>query len=156
MNRAVEHYFCGLSAKSFGYFVIRAYEFAPKAYKRNREYHKSNKKIPNPVELVKYSIKIFKWLPGDEDDVSLKELQQINDPYEIGTFVKFCGRFEYDYDEKGFLPVYVETEGTQLMRQIWDQIESKRVHRAWSQARKYVSEPNGGEPELIYDEESCS
>ena len=152
MNRAVKYYLEDMSYTSFGYFVIRAYEFAPEAYTRNKEYHNENKKIPNPIELVKYSIKIFNWLPGEEEKVSLKALQQINDPYEIITFNKFCGRFEYDYDEKGFLPVYIDTEGTQVMKRIWDRIESKRVHRAWSQARKYVSDPKGNEPILIYGE----
>lgn len=153
MNRVVEEFYKRLSWKSYGFFVIRAYEFAPEAYKRNKKYHSQNNKIANPIELVKYSIKIYDWLPpGGEEKVSLKALQQINDPYEVITFDKFCGRFEYDYDEEGFLPVYVEAEGTKVMKQIWDKIESKRVHRAWSQAKKYVSDPKGNEPILIYKE----
>lgn len=140
-----------MNCMSFGYHVIRAYEYAPEAYNKNKEYHTTNKHIANPVELVKYSLKIFKWLPAGEEKVSLKALQQINDPLEIIEFWKFTGQFSYSESKQAFIPMGDTFNGTQRMKEIWDTVEANRVKKAWNKARKIITDPNGDKPALSYD-----
>jgi hypothetical protein len=151
MNRAVEYYFKNMTCKSFGYHVIRAYEYAPNAYKRNKEFHNANEKMPNPVELVKYSIKIFDWLPSDDEKVSLKALQQINDPLEIIEFGRFTNQFIYIDSEEAFVPNGKMVQGTPKMKAIWDKVEPRRVQKAWDKAKPFLRNANDEEPVLSYN-----
>ena len=150
MNKTVEYVINNIPNTIFGRFVIRAYQYAPEAYEKNKEYHKQNGKIPNPIELAKYAIKIYSWLPGEEEKVSLNDLQEINDPLQVTEFCKFSNKFSYSEQKSAFVPMGVTIEGSHLMKDIWDSLESKRVAKAWEKAQPYLQTPDGSAPSLSY------
>lgn len=149
MNRAVEYFLEEASLESICYLILRVVQVAPEVYERNKEYHQQQKKLPNPYELAKYGARILTWLEAGETRVSLEQLQQEVDPYEVIIFQKFCGRFEYQDTKEGFVPKYVEAKGTRIMQKIWDTREPTRIERAWEKAIEFLWDPSGEEPVLI-------
>ena len=116
MNRAVKWILEDLTLEEVGVALLLVVKRQLPGLEKYKEYYFDKDELPDPLPLLKYGLRVFYVLKSDDQQATLRKLKAAQDPDRIVTFPKFTGRFAYDNKLKKYQPVFIEIEGTEIIK----------------------------------------